>query len=91
MFEGFTKGELILSFVVLHKGDIEVSPPVLEWIYLWYINREGEVELLTPKGRFEWGHEVLGGQINLDDLWLSGNSHRTMVCAPPPGGSRYAL
>ena len=32
MLEGFLKGGSMLSFVLLHKGDIEVSPPVLEWI-----------------------------------------------------------
>ena len=48
MFEGVLKGELTLSFVALHKEDIGVSNPVLEWIYTWSRHRRSKVELMTP-------------------------------------------
>ena len=60
MFEGVLKGELMLSFVALHKGDIEVPPPILEWIYSWAKHRGRKVELMTPEGWFDQGHNILG-------------------------------
>ena len=33
MFEGALNVKSMLYFVALHKGDIEVSHPFLEWIY----------------------------------------------------------
>ena len=50
-----------------------------------------EGELMTPKGWFKWGHELLGVQRNCDNLWLIGYSSGTMVWVPPPGGSIHAL
>ena len=49
------------------------------------------MELLIPERWFERGHDVLGGQRNWDDLWLTGYSPRTMVWAPPPGRARHNL
>ena len=91
MFEVILKYKSMLSFIVLPKVDMEVSPPILGWISFWSRYRGSEVELLTPKGRFERGHDVLGGCRNCDDLWLTGYIPGTIVRAPPPGRDRHAL
>ena len=52
MFEEILKGGSMISFIVLHKGGIKLSPPIFEWISSWSRYRGSEVELLTPEGWF---------------------------------------
>ena len=56
------------SFVTLHKEAITVSTPVFECISSLYRHMGSEVELLTPEGWFERGHDVLGVRRNFDYL-----------------------
>ena len=46
---------------------------------------------MNPKGWFEWVHDVLGGQINCDDLCLPGYSPMAMVWSSPKGVAKNAL
>ena len=82
----------MLSFVPLHLGAVERSPGLLDWISSWAEKvNDQPLELLSPEGWYERGHDVVGGELNADGVWLPTYQTGTMLWAPPPGAARQAI
>ena len=49
------------------------------------------MELLTPEGWFERGHDFFGSRRNCDGVWIPAYKTGTYIWAPPPGAARHAI
>jgi hypothetical protein len=85
------RGESMLDFIPLHQSAIDRHPPLLDWISSWASGLGHEVELLSPEGWFERGHDMDGGRDNTDGIWMPRYSTGTFVWAPPPGCARIVV
>ncbi len=89
---GIMRGENMLTFVPLHRGALDRSPDLLQWIQLWSPNR-----LLRPLSPLEWftlGHGVTSYSVNTDGVTVpvSRISPQTvLVWSPPPAAAKAAL
>ena len=81
----------MLDHVPLHLSAISRSPALEPWIRGWASEMGHNVELLTPEGWFERGHDIQGSTTNVDGVWMPAYQHGTFIWAPPPGAARQAL
>ena len=88
--EGVMRGTPMDSFIPLNEGAIQRSPQLLEWIKSWVSE---ELEVLTPKGWFLRGHDIMEGEfeVNVDGLKWPKYSKGNFVWAPPPAAAETAL
>ena len=92
MYEGVMCGKSMLSFVPLHLGAAERSSRLVSWVASWAEKvKDQPLELLAPEGWYERGHDIVGGGLNADGVWLPKYSSGTMLWAPPPGAARQAI
>jgi hypothetical protein len=88
LMEGVMAGKPMLSFFPFHLSAAERSPGLLPWIRSWIGE---EAELLTPEGWFERGHDVVGGRINAEGMWMPELQQGVFVWAPPPAAADAAI
>ena len=92
MYEGVMNGQPMLSFVPLHLSAVERSPALLDWINSWAKEvRNENLTLLDPEGWFERGHDIAGGDRNIDGCWIPRYQPATMLWAPPPAAARQVI
>jgi hypothetical protein len=92
MYEGVMNGKAMLTFVPLHQSAVERSPALKDWIESWASQvRDEPLEFLDPEGWFERGHDMAGGRLNADGVWMPSYQPGTMLWAPPPGAARQVI
>ena len=82
----------MLTFVPLHLSALERSCMLKEWIDSTFNSPEIEpAQLLAPLDWFEKGHDIVGGEYNLDGVWLPTYQKGRYVWCPPPAGGIIAV
>ena len=67
----------ILDFVPLNETAFESSATLFPWVQTWIgVNN---IDILTPKGWFEEGHEMKGGNNNNNGIWTPYHSKGTFL------------
>ena len=90
--EGVMGGARMMSFVPLHLSVLERSPGMLQWIdHTFNMPMLEKVQLLTPEGWFEQGHDIEGGTVNEDGIWMPSFSKGRYIWTPPPAGGLVAI
>ena len=90
--EGVMGGSEMLSFVPLHLSVTERSPEVVKWIKGTF-NYPGVEPLqeLDARGWFETGHDLRGGAVNADGIWIPEYRTGRYLWVPPPAGGLAAV
>ena len=86
--EGVMSGKPMAEFLPFHLSALDRAPALLPWVRSWMGN---ELEVLTPEGWFERGHDFDGSQKNCDGYWMPGLRSGIYVWAPPPAAADTAL
>jgi hypothetical protein len=83
--DGVMIGEAMTSFVPLHRHAVERSDKLVSWLQECSGDDvNSKLELLTPEGWFERGHDIVGGKPNCDGIWAPVYRHGIYVWSPPP-------
>jgi hypothetical protein len=83
--EGVMGGDEMTSFIPLHKTALERSEGLLGWIKeCCDLPGKEEFESLSIEDWFEKGHDVIGGERNVDGVWVPQTRTGHYVWAPPP-------
>ena len=90
MMEGVMLGNNMLSFIPLHKSAIELQPNIETWIKSW-VPETPTIEILSPEGWFERGHDILGYEKNIDGLFIPTIRKGTFIWSPPPAAADVAV
>jgi hypothetical protein len=86
--EGVSTGQSMLSFVPFHLSAIQRSESVEAWLRSWL----GEsMEVLSPEGWFERGHDHLGGDVDAKGFWRHTIKPGTFVWSPAPAAASVAI
>ena len=64
LLEGVILGEIMLSFIPLSKGVVEIQPEFLDWIKTW--SSYENLRLLEPEEWFVEAHDIIGYSLNGD-------------------------
>ena len=92
MYEGVMAGDSMLTHVPLHLSALERSPKLDKWIASWALSgSDHKLEVLTPSGWFERGHDFWGSRFNIDGYWMPGYKPGVFLWTPPPGAARIAI
>lgn len=86
--EGVMAGRPMFEFLPFHLSATDRSPALLDWVKSWL---GSDLELLTPEGWYERGHDFDGGRSNCDGIWIPGLRSGIFVWAPPPAAADAAL
>jgi hypothetical protein len=89
---GIMRGENMLTFVPLHRGALDRSPDLLQWIQLWSPNRL--LRSLSPLEWFTLGHGVTSYSVNTDGVTVPDSQispQTVLVWSPPPAAAEAAL
>ena len=89
--EGVMGGWSMGDFVPLHLGALERSKPLEKWIRSWCDTSKHKAEILKPEGWFERGHDLSGGSVNSDGMWVPAYKNGVYIWAPPPAAAEAAL
>ncbi len=90
--EGVMGGWDMGDFVPLHLNAMERSASLESWIRSWFdAGRKTKSELLEPEGWFERGHDIIGGDKNVDDMWIPKYQNGCYIWSPPPAAAEVAL
>lgn len=83
--EGVMGGDEMNSFIPLHKTALERSEALLGWIKeCCDLPGKEEFVSLSVDEWFEKGHDVIGGDSNVDGMWIPRTATGCYVWAPPP-------
>lgn len=86
--EGVMKGETMRSFVPLHQSALQRDQKLKPWLQDWFMSASGNkgqvLEFLNMEDWFERGHDIDGGQQNVDGFWVPNYVSGNFVWAPPP-------
>jgi hypothetical protein len=70
--EGVMKGEAMRSFIPLHQSALDRDPNLRPWLRDWFERAKENIgldlEFLAMEDWFERGHDIDGGEINVDGL-----------------------
>jgi hypothetical protein len=92
MYEGVMAGDSMLSHVPLHLSAPERSEGLVDWIRSWAEgSSSAQLEVLTPEGWFERGHDFHGSRRNIDGYWIPAYKPGMFLWAPPPGAARCSI
>ena len=89
--EGVMGGWSMGDFIPLHLNALERSVTLEAWIRSWCDNAKHQAEVLKPEGWFERGHDLAGGAINSDGMWVPKYKNGIYIWAPPPAAAEAAL
>ena len=89
--EGVMGGWKMGDFVPLHQGALERSSKLEGWIRSWCDNSKHRAEVLEPEGWFDRGHDLSGGELNVDGMWMPVYKKGVFIWAPPPAAAEAAL
>jgi hypothetical protein len=91
LMEGVMARADMLSFVNLGLGGIDHHPPLLEWVHSW--SGCPSLEALTQEGWFEKGHEITGGTLDKQNVWIPLHCKRDQMFlwALPPAVADAAM
>ena len=70
LYEGVMGGKSLLSFIPLAESAMDRSPLLKPWIQGWAASLDSDVKFLTPEGWYERGHDIQGGTVNVDGIWI---------------------
>ena len=84
LLEGVMQGRRMVDFIPITTSAIELQGSLAEWISSWLPSEGKEVEVLTPKGWFLRGHDVVGFEKNCDGFDEAVLSPGYFVWSPPP-------
>lgn len=71
LLDGVMAGDDMLSFIPLHQTALESSPELLTWLRENAGLQQGErIVVLEPEGWYERGQDIVGGERNLDRVWV---------------------
>jgi hypothetical protein len=83
--EGVMGGDDMSAFIPLHKNALERSEGLLTWLQSNCDEVDGNSFVaLTVEDWFERGHDVIGGERNVDGIWVPRTATGSYVWAPPP-------
>lgn len=86
--EGVMKGEAMRSFIPLHQSALDRDRNLGPWIRDWFEdakeNSGHDLEFLSMEDWFERGHDICGGEVNVDGHWMPTYLPGNFVWAPPP-------
>jgi hypothetical protein len=74
--EGVSSGNEMLHYISFHLSELEGLPPVKTWLRSWL---GPNMEILSPAGWFERGHDLLGGKMDQNGFWRHSMKTRTFV------------
>ena len=91
--EGVMKGADMLSFIPLHKSCLDRSTKLESWLrgFITPSKGQADIEFLTPEDWFERGHDICGGALNDDGIWIPSFSSGTFIWTPPPAAGQVAV
>ena len=89
--EGVMGGWSMGDFVPLHLNALDRSKSLEAWIRSWCDNSKHQAEVLKPEGWFERGHDLAGGEVNSDGMWVPVYKNGVYIWAPPPAAAEAAL
>jgi hypothetical protein len=91
LIEGVMVGADMLTFVDLASGSIDHQPPLLELVCSW-LGHPG-LKAFTPEGWFEKGHEISGGKLDEQKVWIPQHCKKDQMFlwAPPPAVADMAM
>ena len=82
--KGVMSGQPMLSFVPLHISAVDRSLALLDWVNSWAKEvRNEDLILLDSEGWFERGHDLVGGDHQMDGFWRPRYQPATMLWGPP--------
>jgi hypothetical protein len=85
LLEGVMKGENMELFVPLHCTAFERAPEMWAWFREACPMPQGEnLTLLSISDWYERGHDIIGGDKNIDGAWIPRYGRGVYVWAPPP-------
>ena len=86
--EGVMQGNDMLDFVPTHLSALERSSGLVDWLQ----EQIGEdLEVLTPEGWFDRGHDIDGGYEDESGIWIPKYRSSTFVWFPPPAAAEVAV
>ena len=88
LYEGVMGGKSMLSFIPLAESAMDRSPLLEPWIRGWASSLDQDLEFLTPEGWYERGHDIHGGTVNVDGIWIPTYCSASFVWSPPPATAR---
>ena len=88
LYEGVMSGKPMLYYIPLADSALDRAPRLLPWIQSWFAGFGSDLEVLDKEGWFERGHDIVGGTVNSDGVWLPRYQAGTFVWAPPPAAAR---
>jgi hypothetical protein len=91
--EGVMKGDSMLNYVPLHLTALERSAGLKQQIIDCVGSSEHprKLEFLNYDDWFSRGHDIIGGSINPDNIWIPKYKPGTFVWTPPPAGGLIAV
>ena len=90
---GVMQGEGMLSFIPLHLSPLDREPRLQAWIREVVIPSAGETEILflNYADWFQRGHDIVGGDLNGDRVWIPTYEGGTYIWTPPPSAALIAV
>ena len=86
--EGVMKGKRMLDFVPTHLDAIQRSPELFDWLTEQIPE---EIEHLSPEGWFERGHDIKGGTVNREGIWIPKFKKSNFLWTPAPAAAATAV
>jgi len=93
--EGVMSGQSMLEFVPINKSCLDRSPLLRDWILSWLMPLSKachhDITFLSIKDWFHFGHDIVGGQSNPENLWLPIYKSGIHVWTPPPAAGQHCI
>lgn len=91
--EGVMKGHPMLSFIPLHLSALDRQPKLKSLVIEMLSGQSNghSPEFLSADGWFERGHDIVGGNFNLDGIWTPIYQPGTFIWTPPPAAAAIAV
>jgi hypothetical protein len=83
--EGVMSGDPMAAFIPLHESALDRSQVLLEWLRIHCsISETMMFEALSPEDWYVKGHDIIGGTVNVDGVWVPSYGVGNYIWAPPP-------
>ena len=91
--EGVMKGDAMLNYIPLHLSAIERSDTLKQQIIncIGAGDKSVHIEFLNYENWFIRGHDIIGGKMNADKVWIPRYKAGTFIWTPPPAGGLIAV
>eukprot|EP00957_Ditylum_brightwellii_P187301 14264841-Ditylum_brightwellii.AAC.1 len=77
-------GREMINFIPLNRCALQVHPQLRTWLDMWL--PVGAV-YLSPEYWYGKGHNLKGGSVSEEGVWVPHNSPRNFIWHPPPTSS----